>query len=93
MSGPHRVYLIVAPSNESVAKAMKEPYPSKYLKLLVQGTAQMDLTWQDNSTLIVSCGSCNMRPDQAHRLSSGDEAIHIVYRGFPEPPRNPQILP
>ncbi len=84
-----KVFLIVAPSNETVGKAMKEKDRSKYLVFYADGTARMDVFWQDDATLIVSCMSCNFRSSDVHKQLNAFGAVKIVYRGFPEPPSVP----
>lgn len=85
-SDPEKVFLIVAPSSETVAKAMKERDRSKYLVFYADGTVRIDIFWQDDATLVVSRISGGVRSLNVHKQMDTFGPVKIVYRGFLEAP-------
>lgn len=88
-SNNYGVVVGVEPSNMHVEKAAKNGDLSRYVVMTAYTYTSLRLGWRDNTTLIVSCVSC--------QLGSRDFTIHtdhlglvnIVYKGFPEQPAPP----
>lgn len=86
---PYEEFVLVAPSDTDVHKAMKDKNRAKYLVMWVSGPANIAIQWRERETLLVSCKACNLTTRELHMQVYQVGSTNVVYEGFPTVPRNP----